>query len=148
MSDPETAAVTLGALRSLGVQLGIDDFGTGQSSLSYLQRFPIDTLKIDRTFINRLTRTTKDHEIVQAIVSFAHNLGINVVAEGVESTQQLDALVSMGCEYIQGYQSPSLLDGANAEQMLAGCLRKFAPTEDNKACQAVRGFGLAAACLT
>lgn len=91
----------LGQLRDLGIRLSLDDFGTGYSSLNYLHRFPINTLKIDRSFVNGLGNG--QDQIVKAIVSLAHGLGMDVVAEGVETTQQLEQLKALGCEYGQGY---------------------------------------------
>jgi EAL domain-containing protein (putative c-di-GMP-specific phosphodiesterase class I) len=83
--------------------IAIDDFGTGYSSLSYLKRFPIRTLKIDRAFIRDLTEDPSDAQLVETIILMAHNLGITVVAEGVETQAQLEWLKSRGCEQIQGY---------------------------------------------
>lgn len=90
-------------LRLLGVQLHIDDFGTGYSSLSYLQRFAAHTLKIDRSFVNRLEDDASAAELVQTIVSMAHHLGMKVVAEGIETEKQRQQLQSFGCEYTQGF---------------------------------------------
>ncbi len=103
MDDPEAAAKLLAQLRAIGIQVGIDDFGTGHSSLSYLHRFPVDTLKIDRSFVNRIEASDEHAEIVQAIVTLAHNLNMDVVAEGVETAVQSGLLRSMSCEYGQGY---------------------------------------------
>ena len=115
MNDPESAAAMLARLRDLGVQVSIDDFGTGYSSLSYLQQFPIDTLKIDRSFVQQDGSTSKDREIVQAIVTLAHNLDLDVVAEGVETIHQRDQLETLGCEYGQGFYFSRPVDGAAAE---------------------------------
>ncbi len=90
-------------LRLLGVQLHIDDFGTGYSSLSYLQRFAAHTLKIDRSFVNRLDDDASAAELVQTIVNMAHHLGMNVVAEGIETEKQRQQLQKFGCEYTQGF---------------------------------------------
>jgi diguanylate cyclase (GGDEF)-like protein len=93
----------LAGLKQLGVKLAIDDFGTGYSSLSYLHEFPVDELKIDRSFIGRLDRDTRDKHLVGAIIGMAHALGLTVVAEGVETDQQLQLLGELGCQLAQGY---------------------------------------------
>ncbi len=103
MENAAVAAETLEQLRSVGVQLQIDDFGTGYSSLSYLHRFPIDTLKIDRSFIRQMLSDKRNAEIVRSIVALAHELGMQVIAEGVETTEQLARLRELGCERAQGY---------------------------------------------
>ena len=103
INNPEVAATQLAAIRALGVQICIDDFGTGHSSLAYLHRFPIDVLKIDRFFINRMTERQRDLELVRGIVGLCHNLGVSVVAEGVETKEQAELLSGFGCEFGQGY---------------------------------------------
>jgi EAL domain-containing protein (putative c-di-GMP-specific phosphodiesterase class I) len=104
MIDPLSNELkVLNQLRNLGVKLCIDDFGTGYSSLSCLHEFPIDTLKIDRSFVNRIGKISGDSEIVQTIITLAHRLGMDVVAEGIETTAQFKLLRSLGCEYGQGY---------------------------------------------
>ncbi|WP_409274042.1 putative bifunctional diguanylate cyclase/phosphodiesterase [Neobacillus sp. SCS-31] len=103
MQDPERAAEVLYNLKSLGVTIAIDDFGTGFSSLSYLKHFPIDVLKIDRSFIMNLERNTTDASIASAIINLAHSLRLKVVAEGVETAEQLGFLESSTCNYTQGY---------------------------------------------
>jgi diguanylate cyclase len=109
MTDPEESATILGKLSSLGVLVSVDDFGTGYSSMSYLRRFPIDKLKIDRGFVKDLMTRADDASIVQAIISLAHSLRLKVVAEGVETPEQLDSLKSMGCDQYQGFHfSPPL----------------------------------------
>jgi diguanylate cyclase (GGDEF)-like protein/PAS domain S-box-containing protein len=102
VEDAKSTSDMLSELRALGVQLEIDDFGTGYSSLGYLQRLPIDTLKIDRTFIRRIGKNGSGTEIVQTILSLAHELGMKVVAEGIETDEQLSSLKTMRCEYGQG----------------------------------------------
>jgi diguanylate cyclase (GGDEF)-like protein/PAS domain S-box-containing protein len=103
MADAERSAGVLAQLKALGVGLDIDDFGTGYSSLSRLQRFPVDTLKIDRAFVCHMDSDQETHEIVRIIVMLAHNLGLKVVAEGVETQAQLELLRQVGCERAQGY---------------------------------------------
>jgi diguanylate cyclase (GGDEF)-like protein len=102
MENAEAAALMFKQLRSLGVQLSIDDFGTGYSSLSYLHRFPLNYLKIDRSFVMRLT-TENDNAIVRTISTLARNLGMEVIAEGIETEEQYQQLKMLGCEYGQGY---------------------------------------------
>jgi diguanylate cyclase (GGDEF)-like protein/PAS domain S-box-containing protein len=99
----ETATEMLNQLRAIGIQLSIDDFGTGYSSLSYLHRLPIDTLKIDRSFITQMIKNNENSEIVRTIVSLAKNLGMSLIAEGVETVEQLQQLQQLGCDNGQGY---------------------------------------------
>ena len=107
MADPQRAAEVLGRFRAMGVVLSLDDFGTGYSSLSSLHRLPLDALKIDRSFVAGLdggsTGAHKGAEIVGTIVALARSLGVRVVAEGVETRQQLHALQVLGCDFAQGY---------------------------------------------
>ena len=103
MRDAAAALVVLRALKELGVLLAIDDFGTGYSSLSYLQRFPLDVLKVDRMFVHELEGDNGGREIVSAVISLAHALGLEVVAEGVETEQQFEALRDLDCDFAQGF---------------------------------------------
>ena len=103
MADAEKSTVVLAELKALGVNLDIDDFGTGYSSLSRLQRFSVDTLKIDRVFVSRIEDNLETQEIIRIIILLAHNLGLKVVAEGVETQQQVVRLKHLGCELAQGY---------------------------------------------
>jgi len=103
IEDPETAIKTMNQLTDRGIHLALDDFGTGYSSLSYLKRFPIHTLKIDKAFIDDLTSEQDERHMVASIISLAHNMGLNVVAEGVESEGQVNLLEDLDCEVIQGY---------------------------------------------
>jgi EAL domain-containing protein (putative c-di-GMP-specific phosphodiesterase class I) len=119
MENAESAVVKLSQLRTLGVQIHIDDFGTGYSSLSYLQRLPVDTLKIDRTFISQLGRQAESQEIVSAIITLAHNLGMGVAAEGVETAEQAQGLKEMQCEYGQGFYYYRPLEKLAVEALFA-----------------------------
>lgn len=103
MDEVESAIAMLSKLKSLDLKLGIDDFGTGYSSLSYLHLFPTDTLKVDRSFVSRMSEADRNTAIVKTIVALAHNLKMDVIAEGVETPEQLAILRSLGCEYGQGY---------------------------------------------
>ena len=118
MENAELAAVTLARLRGLGVRLSIDDFGTGYSSLSYLNRFPVDTLKIDRSFVTRLNQGDENVEIVKTIVMLAGNLGMQVIAEGVETADQLQQLTLLKCQYAQGYLFSKPLAATDADMFL------------------------------
>ncbi|MBI2385763.1 MAG: EAL domain-containing protein [Elusimicrobia bacterium] len=118
MEHSAAAAAVLGRLRSLGIKLLMDDFGTGYSSLSYLHRFPVDTLKIDASFVRRMDVDRKDADIIGAIVTLAHTLGMDVVAEGVENAEQLAQLRALGVEYGQGYHFGRPVDAAAAEALI------------------------------
>ncbi|WP_133470586.1 EAL domain-containing protein [Paraglaciecola marina] len=103
VDEAETVINTLKKLKQLGVSLSIDDFGTGYSSLSYLNKFPLDVLKIDKSFVNQLSSDKTGMAITQSIVAIAHALDLEIVAEGVETEEQLSILDKMGCHYVQGY---------------------------------------------
>ncbi len=103
MMNPDAAVETLGRIKALGMRLSIDDFGTGYSSLAYLKRFPLDALKIDRTFVRDLPHDSDDAAITRAVINLAHSLNLKVVAEGVENLEQLCELKRFGCDEIQGY---------------------------------------------
>jgi diguanylate cyclase (GGDEF)-like protein len=103
MTNPEESVGVLKQLRKMGVTVAVDDFGTGYSSLSYLRRFPIDKLKIDRSFVRDLATSRTDESIVRAIISLAHSVGLQVVAEGVETEEQLRCVRALGCDHWQGY---------------------------------------------
>ncbi|MBV8404206.1 MAG: EAL domain-containing protein [Gammaproteobacteria bacterium] len=110
MSDAEESIVILESISRMGVLVSVDDFGTGYSSMSYLRRFPIDKLKIDRCFVTEMTRRPEDASIVRAIISLAHSLHLKVIAEGVETPEQLALLNELGCDQYQGFFfSPALL---------------------------------------
>ncbi|HZT57791.1 MAG TPA: EAL domain-containing protein [Pyrinomonadaceae bacterium] len=118
MDNIDSATEMLTQLRDLGVQLAIDDFGTGYSSLSYLHRFPINTLKIDRSFVTRMAENTENVEIVRSVVMLAQVLGMDVVAEGVETKEQLKILRDLRCEYGQGYYFSRPSNAADAEKII------------------------------
>ena len=127
MVNTEEAVRTLKYLKSLGLRLSIDDFGTGYSSLSYLKRFPIDALKIDRSFIDEITTDEDDATITRAVIGMAHNLGLKVVAEGVETEAQLSFLSANGCDEAQGYYFARPQPAAELAQWL-GKVRRRADT--------------------
>jgi diguanylate cyclase (GGDEF)-like protein/PAS domain S-box-containing protein len=119
MENVESAIEMLQQLRALGIELSIDDFGTGYSSLSYLHRFPISTLKIDRSFVSRMSDNNENAEIVRTILMLARSLKMDVVAEGVETKDQLSQLAMLECEYGQGYYFSRPLNVEAASKLLA-----------------------------
>ena len=118
MSEPEESIAILEQLSAMGVLVSVDDFGTGYSSMSYLRRFPIDKLKIDRVFINEIASRPEDASIVRAIVSLAHSLRLKVVAEGVETPAQLDFLKNVGCDEYQGFHFSRPVPAADFERVV------------------------------
>jgi EAL domain-containing protein (putative c-di-GMP-specific phosphodiesterase class I) len=122
MSNPELAAKTLDRIKKLGITLSLDDFGTGYSSLGYLRRFPIDTLKMDRSFVGRMDTDNRDLELVRVIIQLAHTLGMEVVSEGIETRQQLELLTELNCEFGQGYFLAKPLPADEAGKLLAAPL--------------------------
>jgi len=112
MDNAELAVKTLEQLKSLNLQISIDDFGTGYSSLSYLQRFPVDMLKVDRSFVAIMRDSEESLELVRTIVGLAHSLGLQVVAEGVETPDQARTLAKLGCEFVQGFYYSTPVDEA------------------------------------
>jgi diguanylate cyclase len=118
MNNAETSVTLLEQLSELGVVVAIDDFGTGYSSMSYLQRFPIDKLKIDRSFISDVASNAGDASIVRAIISLAHGLRLKVIAEGVESEEQLGILRRMGCDQYQGFFRSAAVPAAQIEKFV------------------------------
>ena len=103
IASPERALNTLARIKTMGVRLAIDDFGTGYSSLAQLKNFPVDTLKVDRSFIRDLAGNADDRAITEAIISMGKSLSLNVVAEGVETVEQLDILRAGACDEMQGF---------------------------------------------
>jgi len=121
MKHPERTVTLLARLKAMGVSIAIDDFGTGYSNLSYLKRFPVDKLKLDRSFVSGITTNVEDSELAQAIVAMARSLRLTVVAEGVEEAQQVPLLRSYGCDQLQGYYfSPPVAADAFTEVLRSG----------------------------
>jgi EAL domain-containing protein (putative c-di-GMP-specific phosphodiesterase class I) len=118
MKEPEAAARTLRSLKKLGVKVSVDDFGTGYSSLAYLKGFPIDELKIDRAFVRDVTTDLDDAAITRAIISLAQSLNLIVVAEGVETDDQIKFLSSHGCDEIQGHVFSKPVSAEDCGRML------------------------------
>jgi diguanylate cyclase (GGDEF)-like protein/PAS domain S-box-containing protein len=135
MEDILSATTMLERLKSMGVRLAIDDFGTGYSSLGYLKSFPIDKLKIDRSFVTDLVWNSQDQAIARAIIGLAHSLDLVAIAEGVETVAQLDVLKQQGCDEFQGYLSSRPLPAADIEAWLRG--RQLKP--ETSPAQAVPG---------
>ncbi|MDX1250888.1 MAG: EAL domain-containing protein [Gammaproteobacteria bacterium] len=119
MANAMSARGALTVLRAMGLRLSIDDFGTGYSSLSYLHRFPLDTLKIDRSFVRDMMEIAESREIAKSILLLAHGLGMNVVAEGIETEAQFSELRALGCEYGQGYYFDKPMEAQAVEAILA-----------------------------
>jgi len=119
MNDAESSIAQLHALRALGLHLAIDDFGTGYASLAYLRRFPLNRLKIDRSFIMQLSTTAQDDTIVRTVIELAHSLGLSVTAEGVETLAQEAMLRQWGCDIVQGFLHSRPAPAAVATELLA-----------------------------
>jgi EAL domain-containing protein (putative c-di-GMP-specific phosphodiesterase class I) len=130
ISNPERALVTLQAIKRLGVKLALDDFGTGYSSLAQLKRFPLDSLKIDRSFVSDLPDDVHDAAITQAIIIMCRSLQLTVVAEGVETLAQREFLRQHGCTQMQGYQFSKPLA---ADDFAALARRHFAQAQPQPA---------------
>jgi diguanylate cyclase (GGDEF)-like protein/PAS domain S-box-containing protein len=126
-SEPDKFIIKLAALKALGLQLSIDDFGVGYSSMAYLKSFPLDRLKVDRTFVTNLTTSAKDQAIFKAILSLGHNLGLRVVAEGVETAEQYYFLRDVGCDEVQGYFFSMPVPVADYEVLLDAQISTPAP---------------------
>ena len=119
MKDPERAVGVMEALRAMGVRISIDDFGTRHSSLGYLKRFPINQLKVDRSFVRDLPHNGNDVAITRAVIAMAHSLKMSVVAEGVEHQNQFDLLRAEGCDEFQGYFCRPPMEEADLMSFLA-----------------------------
>jgi len=118
MKDPDKAIERLLELKMMGIKVAIDDFGTGYSSLNYLKRFPIDTLKIDRSFVSDLCKDPHDTAIVRAIITLGHALDLTVIAEGVETREQLESLTELECDVVQGFLFSKALSSEDFEELL------------------------------
>ncbi len=127
MEDAEATIEALGQLKALGVQLAIDDFGTGYSSLAYLKRFPVDVLKVDRSFVDGLGTSQQDVAIVQGIIALAQSLGLTVTGEGVETAEQAAHLKRLGCDLAQGFHYSRPLPAADLEMLLSGSAEAVLP---------------------
>lgn len=131
MENPETAARVMQELRDLGVRIYLDDFGTGYSSLSYLPRFPIDTLKIDGSFVARMNEHSADMEVARAITAIAHNLKMDVIAEGIESAEQMASLLALPCHLGQGWLYSPAVPAIHAGELLEEAGRALLAAEPN-----------------
>jgi EAL domain-containing protein (putative c-di-GMP-specific phosphodiesterase class I) len=118
MDNAERTIRVVKGLKNLGVRLSIDDFGTGYSSLSYLRRFPMDTLKIDRSFVQNLPGNPENLEIIRTIMGLARNLGMDVVAEGAETADEIAHLKALDCDFGQGYFFSKPVDSETADSLL------------------------------
>lgn len=118
IDNAEGAALTFSQLRAMGIQLYMDDFGTGYSSLNYLHRFPLNALKIDRSFVSQMNPRDKNFEVVKTIITLAKNLGIDVIAEGIETEQQLNQLKELDCDFGQGFFFSRPINAQEAEQFI------------------------------
>jgi EAL domain-containing protein (putative c-di-GMP-specific phosphodiesterase class I) len=120
MSDPDYALETINRVSTMGVRFAIDDFGTGYSSLSYLKKLPIHEIKIDKSFVMDMLANENDAAIVKATIDLAHNLGLQVVAEGVENRETAQVLRKLGCDKIQGFYVSKALSAAEFNAWLSG----------------------------
>ncbi len=118
MENLDSTVKTMEKLHSTGFHIHIDDFGTGYSSLSYLHRFPVSALKIDRSFVNKMSASSENREIIRSIVSLANNLNLHVIAEGLELSNQLSNIKEMKCEYGQGFLFSKPMDPASIDNWI------------------------------
>jgi EAL domain-containing protein (putative c-di-GMP-specific phosphodiesterase class I) len=123
MQDVEAASEIVRRLHKLGIRLAIDDFGTGYSSLNYLKKFPISTVKVDRSFVADIPESSDDMEITAAVIAMAHRLRMQVVAEGVETQEQLAFLAEQGCDFAQGWLFSRALPLKDIRPMLGTSVR-------------------------
>jgi len=120
VGDAESTLEVLRRLKELGVRIELDDFGTGYSSLTYLRRFPIDAVKIDRSFVSGLVTSPEDSAIVGAVISMGRSLGLHVIAEGVETSAQAEQLAALGCALAQGFLFARPMDAQATHELLRG----------------------------
>jgi len=118
IDNPEQVEHVLNEVQKLNIKTALDDFGTGYCSLSYLHRFPFDSLKIDQTFVRQIDAMHKNHEIVHSTIDLAHKLGMDVIAEGIETGQEAEALRNMNCQYGQGLLYDAPLPAEDAQKLL------------------------------
>jgi EAL domain-containing protein (putative c-di-GMP-specific phosphodiesterase class I) len=123
MGNAERNVDLLRRLKGLGVQIAVDDFGTGYSNLAYLRRFPVDMLKVDKSFVDGMEENSENSAIVETVISLARALGLRTVAEGIETTEQVDRLQALGCELGQGYYFSEPLPAAEAGSLLRASSR-------------------------
>jgi len=116
MKDLQSVMSTLKTSKNTGVMLSVDDFGTGYFLLNYLKKFPIDALKIDAGFVRDVQTDPNDRAIIKSIIALARNMGLKIIAEGVESPAQLEILATMGCDYIQSYFVGHPMSASDCEQ--------------------------------
>lgn len=130
MEDVDAIAARLRELKSLGVQLAVDDFGTGYASLQHLRRFPIDVLKIAKSFVDELGGASDDSALARAIIDLGGSFQLRVVAEGIEHPEQLDRLMQLGCDLGQGFHFANPMDPESIERLLDGHPRPAADRLD------------------
>ena len=123
MKDAHATVGRLTSLKELGVRIAIDDFGTGYSSLAYLRQFPVDVLKIDRTFVSEMTGSPDAAALIHTLVELGHTLGLVTLAEGIEQSAQIDGLRAQGCDHGQGYFFSRPVPAADVELLLAADVR-------------------------
>ena len=141
MTDPARAEATLDRLSQIGLTLSVDDFGTGYSSLANLKRLPVDVIKIDKSFVMEMAVDASDAAIVRSTIDLAHNLGLRVVAEGVESEDAWRHLEALGCDYAQGYYLSRPLPADSATRMIRE--RSAARGDQQPMLRVVHGLGVA-----
>ena len=125
MESLDSSIDILKQLMNMGIRIALDDFGTGYSSLSYLRKIPINTLKIDKSFIDNITSNQKEESIIYNIIEMAHSLKLKVVAEGVETSEQFIVLKNKKCDYIQGYYFSKPLPTDEMEKLLKESVKNF-----------------------